>query len=710
MFRTYIPPAEFNVEAAQFRPNPRRGAPEAPPPQFGVRLLQKRPLEGDAPTRVAVPIEMPAPKVRKTDRWERPEYFRGAHSSGKKFDEQIKNLSVYDRQYAEFDVNKRWSIPILDAAIAYVKRTNLPVMSDLNSLFKNRALEKNVLFNYVPTTETKYLRTGQVVVSDANLEIPNATTEYFIDYASYARSLKLAILLVSPVKNDNLKTTLAQSVSKKRDSIMKDPSVTVNPPSVTVNPPAITFNPVIKNIVDMNTVGFTTPAKSAMTEDGTLASSTSPVVGELSNLTSIGVDPVDSSTVIPPITPASAKQLDPFLDTYVPFKTPETRTKYKPVVGVGEDEREVFRAETLRRLGKVFEINATNATSAKREGLERWVTRVIEQRMEEQRAKEIAEQQMEKQMERIDVHRDNAIQNATNRQADRERQMEAFELSKLLKQNAKKQEKEARAREVALKREANKLLPPATADQVIAVADQVIKDATAATASRVQGDNIAPPDQPPEDLSTTLNSSTNMSPTRELATVYKPDMQTSAEKRLQAQQIRDERQSALATVPRMDEGEDDLNQTTEDLEQAAYDTKLITGKIRPRNLEAFPPLENLRRTKVENYLDQVVALAVNKGNTATDRQYAQDLVGALTRNNILSGDAAENVKLMKLIIGTPKKDARTTLKEQLKRLITTGSGFDVGGGFKENMDSIVSTSLIAEDSVNQQFLYVVLVR
>lgn len=220
MFRTYIPPAEFNVEAAQFRPNPRRGAPEAPPPQFGVRLLQKRPLEGDAPTRVAVPIEMPAPKVRKTNNWERPEYFRGAHSSGKKFNAQINNLTIYQRQYMDNKNKDKWSIKILDAAIKYAQKADRPVDAMTNKLFRNRALETNFSFDYVSNfsrlENLSKTKKGVTVIGSDTSGLPNGTLDMMLQFSEKeSAALNVFVLITTMQKLENAKTVLAQGSSDK---------------------------------------------------------------------------------------------------------------------------------------------------------------------------------------------------------------------------------------------------------------------------------------------------------------------------------------------------------------------------------------------------------------------------------------------------------------------------------------------------------------
>ena len=734
MFRTYIPPADFNVEAAQFRPNPRRGAPEPPPPQIGFRLLQKRPLEGDAPTRVAMTVEMPAPKVRRTDRWERREYFRGAHSSGKKFNEQIKNLSNYDREYAAFDEKKRWSVPILDAAIEYAKKTNLPVMSETNILFKNRALEKNILFNYVSKFEGKYFKSGEVIIANANLDLPNETTETTITMAeSNPSKLKIVLLLVSPVRDDNLKTTLAQALSKKKETITPDP--VFNIPEIKIDYIAAGMAAPISGLI--TETGSTRPALEAG-EDPESALATDPPPIATPAIDGASPDAEDEApppALEPPTTPDLDADGDgavvPGADgdgAVVPgadgkkkkkripntfFRGPDP--KYRPLPSKADlDDAEIYYEQPETR-------DASKALVLQQK-LEAFLNLVERNK---QRRKEV----MVAVLGGLQDARENIISNRL-----------AVEEARVAEEKARAAEEEALAADVREKSAANELARKRKLVEIRAVRNTIetkedwqreitetltnllkrakpIKPSAEAIGARKEAVDAAnevveaaesalPPSKvgAPTDLNATVNEDELESPTRGSRQRVIPKTPSSP--------IIDELvQATDANRTRLRELQSARIQETVNEQEGPTDEQLLTGKYRPEDFQKPPDLETARQSAINAYITHLASQAAKKKPLQEEvANYIIEMIAILTGRGVLKGDVDENVALIEAVINAAanQKDAKKVIF--LKQLRAAGSGFEMGGNFKSAMDSIISASLIAQDTVNQQYLYAVRIR
>ena len=806
MFRTYIPPADFNVEAAQFRPNPRRGAPEPPPPQIGFRVLQKRPLEGDAPARVAVTVEMPAPKVRKTNNWERAEFFRGAHSSGKKFNAQINNLTIYQRQYMDNKNIDKWSIKILDAAIKYAKNADRPVDASTNRLFRNRALETNFSFDYVNTTRLeKFAKSakGVTVLASDSARLPNATLGQMLEFSEReSASLNLFVLIATMQKLENAKTVLAQGSSDKGSTIqaLGTAAATLGTPLPPTSEQTANLNP---NNPDATTI------------DGEVADS--PGDGSVGNVEDdVKVVEYDADPSLHPDRSQDAE------DNYLRLQDVKANVESLRRLREGALEEVGKIGETLKkfdygspeerkmdeysfRLAHARFISYNSQLQSEKEALDE-VTREqmaldgvkVPPRDPPRRKKIIYEDDGEKPLKNpreeglrqffnkfapfaalkdlasLKIKQFKDAQRALAEAEAEERRLEALAERKRL--DATRIQTALRgllarrgvgakldsARRKELQKEADESTElTAAAEEEVDVARQAVADAaqevenareelvavdpganpdTDTAANDVGPPSLKPPSQVLQGLPTEVvqeaGDETDADPAEtpyydpedSIPTPLVTDRQTARTASMEKRRLLDELQGKVAPIPMASFTEDDqpLPSARSNVSEKSPGRRAVTrGSTDPR--EALENLQNSVKQQLgltmpafndKDLLDAFVIDLVDKASLVTGnkvkskRNLAKATLRAMVSAGLITEILADGTKSTSSYLNELKDDGvdpqkMEALKGVLLRRLTPEPA---GRGFAENMDSIVSASLIAEDVPNQQYLYVVHVR
>jgi hypothetical protein len=747
--------------------------------------------------RLDVPVEMPAPKVRKTDSWERPEFFRGAHSSGKKFNEQIKNLSIYQQAYLQNKDKDKWSVSILDAAIKYASKVDRPVDAQYNSLFKNRALETNAPFDYILNDERlmKLMKTdkGVTAIGNGTVRLPNATLELFLgESAKETLPLNVFVLIATPQKFENAKTVFAQGVSDKGSTIQP----TILQPKITINTLA---RPDEKTGVAADP-GSVDPTKASEGDDAdtVVIPTDDPSKSKSSAEASDPTDPTKPTerglvaplpAGMPPSEPSFEKlRTDAQLEREIKIledrvvsledaiaqaeidikgyedvlKETEEDQEIDPEIKIALEQNVTLRQEKKLVLAltkqKILSLKAKlDVQKIKYNRSDKPSRNLKLQKVLEYVKVTDRESGLIRQALRAKLAQAKKLQNIYNETVERAKQsifdegvqekkeLIGARLTEMLREiralrqaeaDALKAQAEAAALEAQEEAEAATTTPPP------------IQPPTSDTTAPADGAPRMPPSLVPrnrnaaEDDPASLDDSTlgdtGRARVQPLLTpaetpIISEAIKGSAEKQQKLQDLQTNR--AVVPMASLEEDEED-GASGEQEPGGAKRVKIIelpqrevldqlqtklAEPLRSISIEAFTLSDPMQTPSLLTKLFKVLK---EGGRGAPDkREIAKNAINDLYRAKLFAEGRAGTGLSTDTIINAINKINQRTGKPTTETLIQyenelaarvqplyIGSGFMVGSGFAENMDSIVSASLIAEDAPNQQYLYVVHVR
>ena len=739
--------------------------------------------------RLDVPVEMPAPKVRKTDIWERPEFFRGAHSSGKKFNEQIKNLSIYQQAYLQNKDKDKWSVSILDAAINYANKADRPVETKYNNLFRDRALETNAPFDYILNNERlmKLITTskGVTVIGNGTARLPNTTLDLFLNESAKDKfPLNVFVLVATPQKFENAKTVFAQGSSGKGSTIQP-----------TILQPKITINTLTRD----NKTGVSADSKEV-----------DPKASEGDDEDTVVLPLGDPSRLKSPAKPtetAERGKISALLEGMPPsepyFEKSRTELELEGEIQILKDQvmaLEENLAQTITNITGYQNVLAEAERAGEEEDEE--MIKALNENLTQRRgillALELAKQKLSSLKAKLDVQkirynrRDEPSRNLKLesvidyvRTELQERLLRKIEERKIMEEQMNKlrpllasykgqRKKRAQARlekflqdftrllkeEMALKKEAEaeaaalKAVEEAKALKAAALKAQEEEDAAKAPPpiEPKTGDATAPADEAPRptpsivprgvdpnpdpdgegddlDDSTTADASLARVPTPStpVSQTAQEMLQGSAGKREKTRELQEGRIPAPMTQlieegEDEEEGEDGARRATRfiELPQKEVLEKLqaqSAPSLKTIGIEEFNLSDPMQTPSLIAKLFKVLK-DTSKG-APTKRGIARDFLDNLYSAKLFAEKREGSTLATDAIMDQLKKNTRldaATYKLYESELgariqpLYTGKGFMVGSGFSENMDSIVSASLIAEDAPNQQYLYVVHIR